>query len=495
MGLRSNLHRIAEGIMEMRPQATPEGNWRSVPSQLIIAARNRSHYARQGIDFGSGMGPFEVERTVSRLLQRSLTRDHMIEVSDTDDFVGSWRGFRVQLYATSRSAVEALVHPSVVGDFIDRDTPARHSIGQLTPNAITFTSTNAIDFHIRKRNILRATDSSTSSDARSSIVIPADDVCPMDIRPRVTEWAQATMGAIVWGRHSVSAPVMYETAEATLEQMPFGTALYDTFTRLRRHSNKLWARIHPTLASAPLTAEIRRLQRNIDILQRHADYWIDQADDQTIAGRLSALNKIDGVSTAHTRDDVMTCFLAGTDTLRTALLASLWHLLHPDNAKWRLALTSSDACTEFELARACVFEALRLTTPGSVFNGRVVQDFNVETTQRTYRLRKDTLVMPSVHAIHARYGSVFDPGRLLDASARERPLVIPFGKGVRSCPGRNFATRLMIGFLTNFLRENPNIQLADILDAPTFNTTSTTPLWIHHADNARGTVVANDESG
>lgn len=485
--------------MRTRRQASAFDNWRVAPFQLVLASRNRLLYARQGIEFAAGLGPFGVERRVSRLLQRSLTRDHIIEVCDTADFVGTWRGFRVQLYGTSRSAVEALVHPSVVGDFIDRDTPARHSIGQLTPSAITFTSTNAADFHTRKQNILRATDSSVSSDlssvASAAVRVPAGHGPPTDLRPKITEWSQATMGAMVWGRRAMAASVSYETAEGSLEQTPFGVALYDTFTRLRRHSNKFWARLHPTLASAPLTAEIRRLHSNIGVLQLHAEHWIGQADERTIAGRLSALNKIDDVPALHTRDDVMTCFLAGTDTLRTALLASLWHLLHPENARWRLALAAPEAPDQFELARACVFEALRLSTPGSVFNGRVMRDFDVEIAQRRYRLRKDTLIMPSVHALHARYGHVFDPGRLLNVSAKERPLVMPFGKGVRGCPGRNLAVRLMIEFLTTFLRENLDVCLADPLDAPNFNTTSTTPLLVQHADNARDSLVAHDDRG
>ena len=111
--------------------------------------------------------------------------------------------------------------------------------------------------------------------------------------------------------------------------------------------------------------------------------------DQRFCGQ--ELNREAGISAESTRDDIVTCFLAGLDTVRTAILAVLWHMLHPSNAAWRHDVVAELAQNRFDLAKACVYEGLRLSTPGSVFNSAVVKDFELRVGDRTYELRRNTL--------------------------------------------------------------------------------------------------------
>ena len=111
--------------------------------------------------------------------------------------------------------------------------------------------------------------------------------------------------------------------------------------------------------------------------------------DQRFCGQ--ELNREAGISAESTRDDIVTCFLAGLDTVRTAILAVLWHMLHPSNAAWRHDVVAELAVESVRPSESMRDEGLRLSTPGSVFNSAVVKDFELRVGDRTYELRHNTL--------------------------------------------------------------------------------------------------------
>ncbi|WP_156380517.1 MULTISPECIES: hypothetical protein [unclassified Rhodococcus (in: high G+C Gram-positive bacteria)] len=61
----------------------------------------RASYQRQGIRFVGGPLPLSSERRVSDAFGKKLSRDYLFVDDRESDFIGTWRGSRVQLYAVS----------------------------------------------------------------------------------------------------------------------------------------------------------------------------------------------------------------------------------------------------------------------------------------------------------------------------------------------------------------------------------------------------------
>ncbi|MGU3435025.1 cytochrome P450 [Actinomycetes bacterium M1A6_2h] len=425
------------------------------------AFSQRASYQRQGIRFDGGFLPLLSERKVSSALDHKLARDHLFVDDHESDFVGTWRGSRVQLYAVSRRAIEAIVNPKVAGVLIDRDTASRHSFGQLSPDAITFASSMEPQFRERKRNIIVA----TSARYAHAPTLRAIDRHPIelrgvvDLRPSVTACVRDAVADAVWG-DAATNPVAYIDGEGGRRTIPFAEAMYDNFLRLRTFSSNYAIRVEPRAQLFAVTREQRRMRVNTAALQRHMAS--NRPLDNTIGGQIRRLHGISGLSSHAVRDDTITSFLAAVDTTRTSILATLKHLLDPSNALWKEQV--SVAGVDSAVLRACIVEALRVDTPGSVFNSRVVDDFDITFDDKRLTLHRNTLVMPNIHALHASYGPAFDPARHLRSHTSE--LIIPFGKGPRSCPGKSFASAMIAVYVHAFLRSYPDAHLDP-----------------HHADN------------
>jgi hypothetical protein len=138
-------------------------------------SRERAFYRSQGIDFHGTLAPLGVEKRVTGLLRQDLTRDHLFPGQQSADFIGTTRGFRVQLYAVSWSAVETITAPGFSGVSIDRYSPAAHSIGRLTPRALTFESATVPRFRVRKQNLRRAVDADIGHKFAAATAIPAEE--------------------------------------------------------------------------------------------------------------------------------------------------------------------------------------------------------------------------------------------------------------------------------------------------------------------------------
>jgi hypothetical protein len=423
----------------------------------------RSSYKRQGIRFEGGAFPLSAEFGVSGAIEHKLTRDHLFVGDGSSDFVGTWRGGRVQLYALSRRAIDAIVNPRIAGVHIDRDTAARHSFGQLSPEAITFASARRADFKERKRNLVLATGSTHALDATLRALdrhLPAvGDSIGLDLRPVITVCVRDAVAEAVWG-DAASDPVRYVDREGQACMLPFAEAVYENFLRLRKFANTYAMRVEPRLQHLPLTREQRLMRRNTRALQRHMALMSADPPSWTVAGHLTQLHRASGFSSEIVRDDIATSFVAAVDTTRTAVLATLKHVLAPANTIWRanVGAVAPESASASAVVRACVMEALRVDTPGSVFNGRVIEDFDLKVGDRIMRLHRNTLIMPNIHAVHALGGPTFDPARLLNAHGAvvDSAKVMPFGRGPRSCPGKSFAVAMIAGFVTAFLREYPN---------------------------------------
>ncbi|MCT9933011.1 cytochrome P450 [Planotetraspora sp. A-T 1434] len=457
----------------------------ALAAKAARTVRERRYYEKQGVVFSRTYPLIGSETDVSSLINRNKTRDYLYLDRPATDFIGSIRGFDIQLYGVNRKTAEVLVNPAITGKNIDRDTPALYSFGQLSPSAMTFQKITTEHFGDRKRNLGKGFDQERiggiAAKRSAELCASFGGGAPIDLKRIVGDYTQDVMGEFVWGRDAMRLTVAYKDKAGRVSRVPFMFALNETFTHLRFYSNRFWNRVHFPAATWPVTREARRLQHNIRQLQNHlAEVLRGTPGPGTVWEQVALGNEKLGIATEIIRDDLLTASIAGLDTVQNTILATLWYVLQPDNAKWRQAIAyADDESRRNELVEACVSESLRLSPPGSVINNKVIEDLAMEVEGRKYVLRKGTRVMPNIHAVHAEYGDAFEPERFLPESKGAEPYVMPFGKGRRSCPGRNLGMVMAKTFVGRFLTTHPDAWIANTADRDVhFNNLSQSQLMI-----------------
>jgi cytochrome P450 len=457
---------------------------------LAFAARvgktvlERRYYEKQGIKFVRTYPFIGSEVDVTDLIGTNRTRDYLYVGANTTDFVGSIRGFDIQLYAVNKDTTEVLVKPSTIGVYTDRDTPALYSFGQLSPSALTFTPIRTTHFSERKSNILKGFElermNEISRRLAQDYTVKYAGADVLDMKRIVRDWTRDVMGEFVWGRKAMNASVSYKDRDGDRQQVPFMFALNETFTRLRFYSNRFWNRVYFPIATWPVTTEARRLQYNIRSLQAHlAEALGEEPAPGSVSDEVMRENGQLGIPLDITRDDLLTVSIAGLDTVQSMILASLWYLLLPENGRWRDAILAGDEAERERVVDACINEAIRIDPPGSVINNRAIKDFPLEVSGRHYRLKKGTRVMPNIHALHAEYGSAYEPERFLDPQSRRDAYVMPFGKGRRSCPGQRIGVLMAKNYVGEFITRNPTATIMNTGDEHIhFNNLSQSKLMI-----------------
>lgn len=208
------------------------------------------------------------------------------------------------------------------------------------------------------------------------------------------------------------------------------------------------------------TPRHRRLRRAIATLDEVVYDLIRQRrakprDGGDILGMLlDAQDEDDGskMTDQQVRDEVMTLFVAGHDTLANALTWSLYVLARDPELADRLAAESRevlggrppamDDLARLPLATRVFKETLRLY-PAAYLVGR-------EATEPVelggHRIEAGTTVMVSIYGMHRRPEYFpdperFDPDRFLPERERELPrgAYLPFADGPRICIGNHFA--------------------------------------------------------
>jgi len=161
---------------------------------------------------------------------------------------------------------------------------------------------------------------------------------------------------------------------------------------------------------------------------------------------------------AELRDEMMTLIIAGNQTTAGGLAWSVEMLLrHPvELARVREDLASGGE----ERLDAALDEALRLRTPLFGLGRGAVVDYRLGrfTIPRGMGIAVPLLLVYRSPTLYAD-PTLYRPSRYLDEGA-PRPTWIPFGGGIRSCVGRDFA-RLQIGILLRAIVECCELELVD----------------------------------
>lgn len=155
---------------------------------------------------------------------------------------------------------------------------------------------------------------------------------------------------------------------------------------------------------------------------------------------------------AHLRDEVITMFLAGYETVANALAWTWFLLAQNSDAEARFhqeldtvlagSLPTYDDLARLRYTEMVLSESMRLYPPAWVMGRRALKDFQLG----SYRLPAGTTVLMSQFVMHRSpefYPDPlrFDPERFSpeNKSARPKLTYFPFGAGARQCIGESFA--------------------------------------------------------
>lgn len=214
---------------------------------------------------------------------------------------------------------------------------------------------------------------------------------------------------------------------------------YPKLARLRpwsvhwRHQHKFDEIVYTEIAERRVAAD---LHERTDVLSRLVQAAVDDEDG--------------GLSDAELRDQLISLLLAGHDTTATGLAWALHELVRRP-ARLAAAQRAADEGDDDYLG-AVVKEALRLKP--------VIQDVARQLTEPVelggYRLPAGITVLPAIGIVHADPGyhedpEEFRPERFLGTAPAPNTW-IPFGGGVRRCPGAGFAAMEMTVLLREVLR-------------------------------------------
>jgi cytochrome P450 len=213
----------------------------------------------------------------------------------------------------------------------------------------------------------------------------------------------------------------------------------------------------PTWLPTPGNFRFRRAKRVLDatvhrIIAERREAPGDRGD--LLSMLMSATDDGDarGMSDAQLRDEVMTLFLAGHETIATAM-SWVWSLLsrHPEVAanvrEEAREVLGGRAATVEDLARLSytgwvVDECMRLYPPVWVIEREAIDRDEIA----GYELRPGWVVSASPWTLHRHPGYWKDPDRFWPerfaaehSDARPKHAYLPFGAGPRVCIGNHFA--------------------------------------------------------
>jgi len=268
---------------------------------------------------------------------------------------------------------------------------------------------------------------------------------------------------------NIALEMMHLTLKVVAETL-FGTDLSDEMREVAQAINDIMSLYHfmillpaaESLVHFPLPGvlKFRRARRRLDELvykmieQHRSAPEADSPDLLTmmLRGNYGDNFRRDRRRDAQLRDEVITIFLAGYETVANALAWTWWLLSqHPEvEAKFHKEvdtvlngrLPGYDDLPRLGYTEMVLAESMRLYPPAWAMGRHALRDFELG----PYRLPAGTTLLMSQYVMHRspqyfRDPLTFDPDRFgPDAKVgRNRAAYFPFGAGARQCIGESFA--------------------------------------------------------
>ena len=370
----------------------------------------------------------------------------------------------VKLYTTSGEMSEKVIQGA--GKHIDRNTRALFSFGRLSPIAIPFKPMSEPYFFERKASLMRGVNdmkrvfdiaNRRAVDVMNQFEVRNGTNQLINMGDLVDRWTQETTGELIWGRNNADCSVPILDSDGQIVCLPFMRALNRTSKDLRFYANKFWNRVYFPLAAWPVTKEARRLNFNVKVLHDQMRSMMSSQEEGSVARNVQQENDATGIPFDMTLDDLITATIAGLDSVKSTVMGTIWHVLEDENAAWKEGIMAEikkamiDPSTMYsnlgrcEKLSAMIQETMCLEPQGSLINNEVVQDFDLEVGNKSYRIKSGARIATCIHALHqnehswkkdilektAPLGS-FDPSRFLDYGQDivGSKCFMPFGRGI-----------------------------------------------------------------
>jgi cytochrome P450 len=201
----------------------------------------------------------------------------------------------------------------------------------------------------------------------------------------------------------------------------------------------------------PIVSRFPKARARIDdVIYRMIDSRLADSADQDDLLTMMIQSAEEPLDRDEIRDQVITIFLAGYETVANALSWTLYLLSQNPEAEHRLHAEVAQVLGErlptyadvpsLKYTEHVFAESLRLYPPAWAMGRQAIRDFNLG----PYRLPAGTTVLISqfITQRDPRYWDeplAFRPERFANANFRQRMIYFPFGAGPRQCIGERFA--------------------------------------------------------
>jgi len=375
------------------------------------------------------------------------------------DLLGTFQGIArtygdVSMFKVGKFRVALLVHPDDVGrvlvshqhDFVKGETLAY--LRRIIGNGLL---TSEGDFHLRQRRLIQPIFHHSRLGTYGQLMVERAERTAARWRPGERVDASAEMVRAMLGN---AAKALLDT-EVEDESSGVGRWVNQVLTMANRAINPL----APVLDALPLPSNFRfrTAKRHLDelVFAIIGEHRSTQAETNDLLARLMAARDDgdhgQGMTDAQIRDEVMTLFLAGYETVASALTWTWFLLAQNPSVEARLHAELDEVLGEraptvedlpdLVYTRQVASESLRLCPPVPALNRQAVVDVEAG----GYEIPTGTIVVlsPYVTQRDARFfhdPTRFDPDRWKDEwSPTPRLAFFPFGGGARMCVGESFA--------------------------------------------------------
>ncbi|CAG8747762.1 14295_t:CDS:1 [Cetraspora pellucida] len=436
--------------------------------KLLLLCR---FYQKQGIKIITSYPIIGSELQKNKIFEKNQNQHSIIPVID-DDLVGIISGINIQLYGINKDSCREIYNQQGVN--IDRSSfSAFKKLGQ---RSISHTSTFEPLFKTRKNILINSIKNINNliqiSHKQFDILFEKYKFKEViNITNLLDTFIQNVCGDFFW-KNNEKYMVKYIDKNFELKNTPVIKTLMTCFQDIYFDSKKILNRF--IKFPFPLTKESYRIYKNIKSIHDVFKQMIDNDEGSEVVKNIINENKKHKLSIDILLDDLIITTSSGLNIIKLTLMSIIWYLYDKKNLYWkveilneiRLVENSYEKITKCQILNAFIYEVLRYESSFSLLNNQAINDFDLIINSKKYKIKKGTMIMPNAYVIHHNNSSwnthdlnIFDPSRFISHEYIGTNFFIPFGKGIRQCPGKKYSLTIIQIFTYLFLSKYPNYKL------------------------------------